>query len=143
MRLGILETPEALGSSLDGLSRIVGIRRIDRALETSSMVFDDTRPGNEKIVILLTAGRQSPGGKPLKDAVQPLRSIGAKVYVVAIGNRVSVRELIPVVRNSEDVIQVSSFDDLVPKKGAIARHIADKNGLFDSITLLHVLFPFF
>ena len=128
VRLGILQTPETLGSSLDGLSRLAGIRRIDRALQAASGSFDNSKPGNEKVVVLLAAGRQS-GGKTLKDSVQSLRTIGAKTYVIAIGSQVSLPELTPVVERHNDVIQVPAFDELVPRTDSIANQIANRNGL--------------
>ena len=129
IRLGIFETPESLASGLDGLTRITGLRRMDRALEYASVSFDNNRPESvRKIVVLLTSGQQAGGGKPLADAVQPLKTIDAETYVVAIGSQVSESELRPVVTRKKDIIQVSSFDMLVSNVKPVADHIT--NGMF-------------
>lgn len=127
-RLGILETPDSLGNSLDGLTPLLGLRRMDRALEYASVTFDDRSPEVRKIVVLLTAGQGSRGGKPLAQAVQPLRTIGAETYVVAIGSQVSVPELTPVVKRKDDIILVPRFDQLTSKVNSVADHIV--NGTF-------------
>lgn len=127
-RLGILQTPESLGSSLDGLTSLQGPRRMDRALEYASVAFDNMHPEVRKIVVLLTAGQQSRGGKPLGQAVQPLRTINAETYVVAIGSQVSVPELTSVVKRKGDIIRVPSFNQLTSKVNPVADYII--NGMF-------------
>lgn len=127
-RLGILQTPDSLGNGLDGLTHLVGLRRMDRALEYASVAFDNRSPKIRKIVVLLTAGRGTRGGKPLAQAVQPLRTIGAETYVVAIGSKVSVPELTPIVKKKEDIILAPRFDQLASKVNSLADHIV--NGTF-------------
>ena len=128
IRLGILQTPESLGNILDGLTRISGRRRMDRALEEASRAFDNNRPLVKKIVVLLTAGRQSFGGKPLAQAVRPLRTIGAETFVVAIGSQISEPELTPIVKRKQDIILVPKFDQLTSKVNPVADYII--NGMF-------------
>ena len=123
IRLGILQTPESLGNSLDGLTRIAGLRRMDRALEKASVSFDNNRPGVKKIVVLLTAGQQSRGGKPLAQAVRPLRTIGAETFVVAIGSQISEPELTPIVRRKQDIFLVPRFDQLTSRVNSLADYI--------------------
>lgn len=138
IRLGILQTPESLGSSLDGLTRIAGLRRMDRALEYASISFDNRSPEVRKIVVLLTAGQQTRGGKPLGQAVQPLRTIGAETYVVAIGSQVSVPELISIVKRKEDIILVPRFDQLTSEVKSVADYIVNGTFLSFLVTLLIV-----
>ena len=128
VRLGILQTPESLSSSLDGLTGLVGLRRMDTALEYASRAFDSSRPDVRKIVVMLTSGPQSRGGNPLYQAVQPLRTIGAETYVVAIGSQVNVPELTSVVKRNEDAFTVPSFDGLISRVKPIADYII--NGMF-------------
>lgn len=128
IRLGILQTPESLGSSLDGLTRISGLRRMDRALEKASVAFDKNRPEVKKIVVLLTAGRQSRGGKPLAQAVRPLKTIGAETFVVAIGSQINEPELTPIVKRKQDIILVPRFDQLTSQVNSVADYII--NGMF-------------
>lgn len=135
IRLGILQTPESLGNILDGLTRISGLRRMDRALEMAAVAFDNNRPAEKKIVVLLAAGRQSRGGKPLAQAVRPLRTIGAETFVVAIGSQINEPELTPVVKRKEDIILVPRFDQLTSRVNSVADYIV--NGMF---TIIYVMF---
>lgn len=128
IRLGILQTPESLGNSLDGLTRISGLRRMDRALEYASVAFDNNRPEVKKIVVLLTAGRQSRGGKPLSQAVRPLRTVGAETFIVAIGSQINEPELTSIVKRNQDIILVPRFDQLTSKVNSVADYII--NGMF-------------
>lgn len=125
IRLGILQTPESLSSNLDGLTRLVGLRRMDGALEYASIALRNSQPDVRKIVVLLTAGPQSRGGKPLDQAAQSLRTIGAETYVVAIGSQVNVPELNSVVKRKEDVFILSSFDRLISRVDRIADYITN------------------
>ena len=133
IRLGILQTPESLGNVLDGLTRISGLRRMDRALEKASVAFDNNRPLAKKIVVLITAGRQSRGGKPLAQAVRPLRTIGAETFVVAIGSDINEPELTPIVKRKQDITVVPRFDQLTSKVNSVADYII--SGMFTIVTL--------
>ena len=128
IQLGLLQTPETLATVLEGLTRSVGLRRMDRALQRASIAFDKKRPDVRKIVIMLTAGPQTGSGQPLIEAVKPLRTIGAETYVVAIGSQVNVPELRSVVNRNDDVFTVRSFDRLLSNVRVIAEYII--NGMF-------------
>lgn len=104
---------------------------MDRALEMAAVAFDNNRPAEKKIVVLLAAGRQSRGGKPLAQAVRPLRTIGAETFVVAIGSQINEPELTPVVKRKEDIILVPRFDQLTSRVNSVADYIV--NGMFTII----------
>lgn len=108
---------------------------MDRALEMAAVAFDNNRPAEKKIVVLLAAGRQSRGGKPLAQAVRPLRTIGAETFVVAIGSQINEPELTPVVKRKEDIILVLRFDQLTSRVNSVADYIV--NGMF---TIIYVMF---
>ncbi|KAK3745599.1 hypothetical protein QZH41_005840 [Actinostola sp. cb2023] len=108
--LGDFQTLQKFEQKVDGVEHLGGQRRIDKALERAATVLAHGRPGAQKLAILLTAGRQTRNGaKSLNDAVRPLRSIGAKTYIVAIGDRVNTGELRPAVQRPDDVMRVPSF----------------------------------
>lgn len=108
---------------------------MDRALEMAAVAFDNNRPAEKKIVVLLAAGRQSRGGKPLAQAVRPLRTIGAETFVVAIGSQINEPELTPVVKRKEDIILVPRFDQLTSRVNSVADYIV--NGMF---TIIYIMF---
>ena len=101
-------------------------RRMDKALRQAAQLLSSSK--GRKIVVLLTAGRQAQGAKPLNEAIEPLRKIDAQTFVVAIGRDADVRELSPVVDRSKDIFQVSSPDTLPSRSAAIAKEIREKPG---------------
>ena len=137
-RLGIIQTSELLASSLDGLTPLVGLRRMDRALEYASTAFDNKQPDVRKVVVLLTAGPQSRGGKPLDQAVQPLRTIDAELYVVGIGSRVEAPEITSIVKRKQDVFIVPTFNGLISRVKPIADYIIHGMCYYYAVILLKI-----
>lgn len=77
-----------------------------------------------KIAILLTGGRQTPDGGSLQEAIWPINNLNVTSYVVPVGTQTDV----PVAR-SEDVMSVTSYDDLPKNAQRIARSIATPRGI--------------
>lgn len=121
---------EAFGSAVDQLPHIRRTRRMDRALDAAATALGGARDSVAKIVILLTNGKQAreEGATSLRDAAQPLRDLGAKMFVVAISSGVDSTELAPLVENAGDMFRVPSFGGLQDKERQIAKEIADKAG---------------
>lgn len=115
---------------VDSAPYVGGQRRMDRALDAASTLLGETRPSAPKIVVLLTAGRQSLGvnGRLLHEAAGRLRDKGAKTYVVAIGAGPNKNELRGAVDRPEDIIPVRSFNKLIPKAPPISRELAGGSG---------------
>ena len=103
-------------------------RRMDKALKQAAMVLTTSGREGRKIVILLTGGRQDPGGKPLNDAIKPLRKLGAQTFVVAIGRNTDRRELAPAVDRPNDIFQIASVRELRSRSRPIAEEIRTKPG---------------
>lgn len=115
---------------VDSAELLGGKRRVDRALETAAEQFDRTLAGTKRLVTLLTAGPQVKyGTKSLHDAARPLRSVGAKTYVVAIGDTVDTDELRPAVQRPDDVIKVPSFPFLEKRAEDTVRHVLEIKGI--------------
>lgn len=105
----------------------IGSRRIDKALDYASQLITNTRQLLPKIVVLLTAGRQA-SGQPLELAAKPLLEHGAKMYVVAIGDRPDDNELRLIVKDVKFVIKVPSFDDLPGRALTVAQKLGNQSG---------------
>ena len=105
-------------------------RRMDKALQQAALQLSRSGRSGRKIVILLTAGKQTavPGVKPLSEAVKPLQKLGAQTFVVAVGQNADRREVLPVVDSSGDVFLVPVADRLPSQSQPIAKHIHDKPG---------------
>lgn len=121
---------EKFEKDLENIEHLGGSRNFDNVLERAVKVFSDARPGSKKIAILLTAGlQQQRGAKALYDAARRLRSIGAQMYVIAIGNKVNINELQKAVQRSDDVIKVPSFDILRTAAQDSVNHVLGIKGL--------------
>ena len=107
-----------------------GGRRTDLALEDAGRLLSEARPYKAKWVFLLTAGPHptTPGVKPLAEASTPVRERSDKVYVVAIGNRVNIRELQDVVVDPKDVYSVLSHQSLKSQTKLIATTVVENHG---------------
>lgn len=103
-------------------------RRMDVVLQTAGKVLNTDRQHVPKIAILLTAGRQIPGGISLDTATQRLRSLNATILVLAIGQQYNKQELVPVVAEEEDLFELPSFDALVSNARTIGQAIEEKSG---------------
>ena len=106
---------------------VVGSRRIDKVLNYASQLIANTRELFPKIVVLLTAGRRG-SEQPLELVVKPLREHGAKMYVVAIGDRPDVNELLPIVKDERFVIKIPSFNDLPRRALQVAQTLGNQSG---------------
>lgn len=115
-------------------------RRMDRALETAAQILRSSGRDGHKIVILLTTGKQSTGGKTLRDAVKPLQKIGAQTFVVAIGNKPNLRELYSVVGKPEDIYPVPRAENLLQQSRLISKMIKNTPGR--NIKFLFLIFLF-
>ena len=101
-------------------------RRMDKALESAAQILSSSE--GRKIVVLLTAGSQARGAKPLNEAIQPLRKIAAQTFVVSIGQNPNMRELSAVVDRLKDLFQIPSHQNLLSRSQYISKEIRLKPG---------------
>ena len=100
---------------------------MDRVLIEAGSVLNRARPLARKVVILLTAGRQTQGvGVPsLNRAMESIRSHSAKMFVIGIGQQVDQTELRPL---TSDIFDISGFNTLRRHSIGIAKDIKNKTG---------------
>lgn len=115
-------TISGLDQAVDKAAYVGGARRTDRALQAAASLLDDARALVPRLVLLITAGRQSQesGARPPDVAVRPVRANGGKVFAVAIGSGYDPRELRLVVDTPQDIFSLSSFSDLQKREVSIA-----------------------
>ena len=96
---------------------------MDRALEHATQLLSSRGRDGPWIVVLLTAGKQAaaPDAKPLDQAVQPLKRLGARIYVVAVGRDPDTGELIHIVDRRMDIFLVVSAPELPEKAKSIGK----------------------
>ena len=109
-------------------------RRIDKALEHAAQMFKTEGREGRRILILLTAGRQTSGGKSLDEAIKRLRDLDVQTFVVAIGQQPDLRQLISLVDRQQDIFQASSHDGLLSQSGDIGKKVLEKPGKKSSLS---------
>ena len=95
-------------NAVDKAQMVTGDVRIDRALSYAENMFSFARSSVPRILILLTASKQSPSGQSLDLAIQPIRNLGVLTYVISIGDRRDSEKLGHIVVNRNDLIRVTS-----------------------------------
>lgn len=119
-------TLQGFKGGIERMTPARGSRRIDRALDKAADLLRRTDPLSSKILVLLTTGRQAQESDvtPLDVSIQPIKDMGSEMYVVAVGNEPSTRELRPLVTKLEDMFRVP-FIAMEHDVWRIAKHIRD------------------
>lgn len=78
-----------------------------------------------KVVVFLTAGKQGPNAPPVDLDVQRILESGARMFMVAVGDKPELKDLEDMVYNKDDIIPVERFQNLQIKAPSIARTIAN------------------
>lgn len=130
--LGGYSTVQDFERTLDAIAFYGGERRMDRALEEAVGLFKKARPDVDRKVILLTAGRQTPGDdeKPLDKVKKRLLDVGALPFIVAIGTDHDIPTLTTAVEDPKDIFKVPSFDDLLSQVSSTATGVANRTSKF-------------
>lgn len=123
---------EDFEQAVDNALYVGGRRRIDQALQAATTLFREVRPLIPKVVVMLTAGKQSrdPGFTSLDAASKPLHDLGVRIFVMAIGPDVDTEELTPLVKRPEDIFDLPSFTILAPQAIPTAVKISQRTGEF-------------
>ena len=103
-------------------------RRMDKAIQEAEKVLNAARPNVPRVVVLLTAGRDSAGAQELEQAVKPLQAQGAKVFIVAIGNDPDIPALTRAVEKNDDLFKVTGFSQLPDNLVPTANHVVKRAG---------------
>ncbi|XP_048579839.1 uncharacterized protein LOC5504566 isoform X2 [Nematostella vectensis] len=111
--------------------------RIDKALQTASEMFGVSKRYQEKytkVLVLITAGKQTPAGDavPLYVAARPLRAAGVRVLVIGVGGNISYRELSAVTEKNTDLYFEATFDSLLRNTEFYKRKICEAGNLRSS-----------
>ena len=99
-----------------------GARRMDRALTAASEMLSSRNPESRKTIVLITGGSNSQEAGPgsLEKSVQSLTKLGAKIIIVAFGNRIDAKELLPLVQQQQDIHPVQDASYLTPYVGDLS-----------------------
>jgi hypothetical protein len=87
-------------------------KALDKALEQSCELFKKHgRHSARKVLIVFTNGKSNARANELKKNAQNLTDLNVKLIVVAIGDDVSVEELLEVTSNEESIVRTQPDDD--------------------------------
>lgn len=114
-------------AAVDRASYLRGAWRIDKALTYAARLFTAARSGVPKVTVLITSGRRD-SVNSLGVASRPLKDIGAKSFIVAIGTLPNIRDLRLVVSGNNDIFRVSSFLNLPRIERSFPHHIISSYG---------------
>lgn len=98
---------------LDLSRRIGGYRRVDKALQAAANVIVNSRSGVPRLVVLITAGEQSSEASSLDKAVQPLRKLGTKLFVIAVGSIANRKAYQQLASAKEGFFMLPGFDRII------------------------------
>lgn len=114
-------------AAVNRASYLRGTRRIDKALAYAARLFTAARSGVPKVMVLITSGRRD-SVNPLDVASRPLKDIGAKSFIVAIGTFPDIRALRLVVSGYKDIFRVPSFLSLPRIERSFPQYIISSFG---------------
>lgn len=119
------KTVPELYTLLDGLSLQGGGRQLHKALTLAGQTIQASPTSAPKYVVVFVEGQQyvTNGAALLREAVRPLQALGVAVYLVAIGNKINRQELTSMVQNSEHIVHVPDFTQLLQRVGEISNLI--------------------
>ena len=109
-------------------SYVGGERRIQKALDMVVRVVNEANHIVPKVVVFLTAGAQATGFKLSSTAAERFRNLGAKTFVIAIGQGANIPELKSLVEFENDIFSVLSFADLDSQTAMVSEHIKQSTG---------------
>lgn len=75
------------------------------------------------MVVFLTAGNQAPNAPPIDVDIQQIRSSGARMFIIAVGDKPVLQDLEDMVHTKDDIETVERFENLQMKAPSIARKI--------------------
>ena len=112
--------------TVDSLKRCGGQRHMNKAIRfVADKMFtteNGGRPNAGKVLVLLTAGRNSAEGKEdLPKAARKLKENGVDVFVIGLGTNVDDDELIAIASEKDDIAKVNTVDDLPTVLGSLEK----------------------
>lgn len=98
-----------------------------KALTLAGQTIQASPTSAPTFVVVFVEGQQyvTNGAALLREAVRPLQALGVTVYLVAIGNKINRQELTSMVQNSEHIVRVPDFTQLLQGVGEISNLIGE------------------
>jgi co-chaperonin GroES (HSP10) len=122
---------QSFKAAVDTLPHQRGITRIDIALKKAYIDLfgpgGSARRGVQRIVVVLTDGRQTSAGDAttLEKASEPLKQEGVHIIAVGVGRDVDKGELRAMVKKDGDRILATSFNELLNMVGSLVQNACE------------------
>ncbi|XP_022786692.1 collagen alpha-5(VI) chain-like [Stylophora pistillata] len=106
-------TSESFENVVQGIRKIEGRTRIDKALEATYEEFfsSERRRDAFRIAIVMTDGVQSTGARGLRESSEPLRNAGVRVIAVGFGAGMVRKRLRLMTESNGDVVEGEKMED--------------------------------
>lgn len=106
-------------------------RRLDRALDKAAEILS-TSPATLKIVVLLTAGKETPDPLTLSNIAKKFRQLGTQNFLVTIGHQPDIEKekLKSIVQKPQNIFEVNSYGNLPSMAKPLAKQIHERAGIF-------------
>lgn len=112
-------------------------KALDKALEQSCELFKKHgRHSARKVLIVFTNGKSSSRANELKKHAQILADMKTKLIVVAVGDDVSVEELLEVTSSEESIVRIQPEDDHQALLGSIVRINIEGKWIFSAFIFI-------
>ena len=125
IRFGEYSNTNDFNAAVDSVKHQRQRTRIDKALELAAKdLFRSARPNVQKVMIILTDGRQTvtQDSLTLDVAVKPLQDMNVTIFAVGVGKAIDISELLLIVGpdRSDNVFRVQNFNQLVKDSVRVA-----------------------
>ena len=127
-RFNDYKTSKEFENLVDSTPFLGQYRNMDKAVQEAGKVLNRARQNVPKVVVLLTAGRDLPGGQELGEVVKPLQRQGAKLFVVGIGSQPDYQGLSRAVEKREDLVRIGGFSKLSAAVTSTAKYVTSRAG---------------
>ena len=84
---------------------------VDTALKQASSVFQSSKPGSRKLLVIFMSGKASAPSSSLRQAVRPLVNQGVRVLLIGYGNQLDYSQLGGISENTNNIIIPSGAQD--------------------------------
>lgn len=119
---------QSFSKGVDVVPYIAGSKRLDKALIFAARILSKARPNVNKMLVVLSDGKQPLGREPLDVSAKPLHQLGVAISVIGAGGNVSMQELSKITSEPGDLFYSRTFGGMVLQVPAFFEHII--SGMF-------------
>ena len=127
---------QSFSRGVDVVPYIAGPKRLDKALVFAARILSKARPNVNKMLVVLTDGKQPLARDPLDESAKPLHQLDVRVSVIGAGGNVSMLELSKITSNPGDLFYSRTFGGMVLQIPAFYDHMISGTYVFQMLDAL-------